>query len=98
MSNNDCYLGIDVGSVSTDFALLNSNKKLIRKVYLKTEGQPINIIKKGIKIIKKAFVKEINMHGYVFWWFSMSWKTFLEASQTSQNKLFKLLNSLHGIT
>lgn len=50
-ADSDYYLGIDVGSVSTDLALLDSFGNLIDKVYLRTKGQPINIIKKGLKIL-----------------------------------------------
>ena len=46
------YLGVDVGSVSTDLALIDDNEKLLEKVYLRTKGQPIKVIKKGLKQIQ----------------------------------------------
>jgi predicted CoA-substrate-specific enzyme activase len=42
------FLGVDVGSVSTDIALVNSKKKLVDKVYLRTKGQPVKVIKEGL--------------------------------------------------
>lgn len=47
------YLGIDVGSVSTDLVILDEDENLIDKEYLKTAGKPINAIKEGILEIKK---------------------------------------------
>ncbi len=45
------YLGIDVGSVSTDLVLINQERKIVDKVYLRTKGQPIKILKKGLNKI-----------------------------------------------
>lgn len=43
------YLGIDVGSISTNFAVIDSEYNLIKKLYLRTNGDPINAIKKGME-------------------------------------------------
>jgi predicted CoA-substrate-specific enzyme activase len=47
------FLGIDVGAVSTDLVLLDENNNVISDVYLRTQGQPIKMIKKGLSLIKK---------------------------------------------
>ncbi len=47
------FLGIDVGAVSTDLVLLDEHDNVITDVYLRTQGQPIKMIKKGLSIIKK---------------------------------------------
>ncbi len=47
------FLGIDVGAVSTDLVLLDEYNNVISDVYLRTQGQPIKIIKKGLSIIKE---------------------------------------------
>ncbi|MFW5976597.1 MAG: BadF/BadG/BcrA/BcrD ATPase family protein, partial [Bacillota bacterium] len=63
MSNN-YYLGIDVGSVSTDLALINEKSELIDKIYLRTKGQPIDVIKDGLTKIKNNLnSSEINIMG-----------------------------------
>lgn len=49
------YLGVDVGSVSTDIVLLDSNMNVIEKLYLRTKGKPINAIQKGFKILKEKY-------------------------------------------
>lgn len=52
------YLGVDVGSVSTDIVLLNSSMNVVEKLYLRTKGKPINAIQKGFKILKEKYCDE----------------------------------------
>jgi predicted CoA-substrate-specific enzyme activase len=47
------YLGIDVGSVSTDLVVIDENENVIEKLYLKTAGRPINVVKEGMLQLKK---------------------------------------------
>lgn len=46
-------IGIDVGSVSTDIAVLDIDENLITSRYLRTQGNPILAIKKGLSSIEK---------------------------------------------
>lgn len=46
-----CYLGVDVGSVSTNLTLLDDGGSLFYKLYLKTEGRPIEALQRGMKIL-----------------------------------------------
>ncbi|KPJ50257.1 2-hydroxyglutaryl-CoA dehydratase [candidate division TA06 bacterium DG_26] len=48
-----CYLGIDVGSISTNLALLDDSLEVLEWVYLRTMGQPIGAVKKGLKILSQ---------------------------------------------
>lgn len=58
------YLGVDVGSVSTDIVLLDSNMVVKEKLYLRTKGKPINAIQEGFKILKNKYDdKEIKAVG-----------------------------------
>lgn len=43
------YLGIDVGAVSTNFACLDEAKSVIGSLYMRTEGDPIGAVKKGLR-------------------------------------------------
>jgi predicted CoA-substrate-specific enzyme activase len=45
------YMGIDVGAVSTNIAVLDEEKKLLGMKYLMTEGNPIESVRKGLKDI-----------------------------------------------
>jgi predicted CoA-substrate-specific enzyme activase len=48
------YLGMDVGSVSTNLALVDQNGKVVYSSYLRTRGQPIKAIKEGLKLLAKT--------------------------------------------
>lgn len=52
------YLGVDVGSVSTDIVLLDSNMDVVEKLYLRTKGKPINAIQEGFKVLKEKYHDE----------------------------------------
>ena len=43
------YLGIDVGSVSTDLVIMDEKKKILHQLYLKTKGNPIGAVKEGLR-------------------------------------------------
>lgn len=49
------YLGVDVGSVSTDLVLLDRNMNVTEKIYLRTKGNPIKAIQEGFKILKRKY-------------------------------------------
>lgn len=46
------YFGIDVGSVSTNFAVIDKNKKVIDSLYIYTDGDPISAVKRGLRQIQ----------------------------------------------
>lgn len=52
MQYNKVFLGVDVGSVSTNLVLMDSQNNLLEKLYLRTMGQPIKVIKEGLEILK----------------------------------------------
>lgn len=47
-----CYLGVDVGSVSTNIVLVDEDNKVRYKTYLRTQGKPIEVLQKGLKEVK----------------------------------------------
>lgn len=44
-----CFLGIDVGSVSTDLVLMDEEGKLLHTLYLRTRGRPVEILQEGLR-------------------------------------------------
>ena len=50
---NQYYIGVDVGSVSTNIVLMDSkdSKKLFEALYIRTNGQPLESLKEGFKIL-----------------------------------------------
>ncbi len=51
----ELYLGVDVGSVTTKFVLMDTKKNIVASCYLKTSGDPIAALKEGLSYIKKHF-------------------------------------------
>lgn len=49
------YLGVDVGSVSTDLVLVDNDMNVAEKIYLRTKGNPIKAIQEGFKILKNKY-------------------------------------------
>jgi predicted CoA-substrate-specific enzyme activase len=58
----DYYLGIDVGSVSTNIAVIDKKGNVILKLYIRTHGDPINSVKKALKQTF-ANLQNINIKG-----------------------------------
>jgi predicted CoA-substrate-specific enzyme activase len=48
----EIYLGIDVGSISTNLVALDDSGQVLAKQYLRTRGQPIQAVRKGLLEIR----------------------------------------------
>jgi predicted CoA-substrate-specific enzyme activase len=57
------YLGIDVGSVSTNLAVIDQDGEVLCYQYLLTHGQPIQAVQSGLKEIFSCLPKEIEIRG-----------------------------------
>jgi len=49
------YLGIDVGSVSTDFVIMDKENRILDQLYLKTRGNPIEAVKEGLRLLGEKY-------------------------------------------
>lgn len=47
----EAYLGVDVGSISTNLVVIDKEKNVLAKRYLMTEGRPLEAVKRGLKEI-----------------------------------------------
>ena len=47
-----CYLGIDVGSVSTNIVVLDEEYEVLVDLYLRTGGQPLQAVQGGLRQIR----------------------------------------------
>jgi predicted CoA-substrate-specific enzyme activase len=52
------YLGVDVGSVSTDLIVLDERLNVKDKIYLRTRGRPIQVIQEGFKLLREKYMDE----------------------------------------
>ena len=63
MMKNGFYLGIDVGSVSTNLVLVDMDDNIREKIYLRTEGQPIKALKKGLEVLVERLDSQCKVNG-----------------------------------
>jgi len=59
----EAYLGIDVGSVTTKFAVLDSSDELVYHLYLPTQGKPIEMVQYGLNEVSKKLSGEAEICG-----------------------------------
>jgi predicted CoA-substrate-specific enzyme activase len=59
----EVYLGVDVGSISTNLAVIDKEKNVIAKRYLMTEGRPIEAVKRGLAEIGEEVGNRIEIIG-----------------------------------
>ena len=52
------YLGIDIGSISTNLVLINEKNQVLSSLYIRTEGNPIKAIQKGLRKLKEQIEGE----------------------------------------
>lgn len=52
------YMGVDVGSVSTDITLLDEDNNVVEGIYLRTKGRPIDAIINGFNMLKDKYGDE----------------------------------------
>lgn len=59
----DVYLGIDVGSISTNVVLIDGDMNVIDREYLMTAGRPLEAIKMGLSAVGKRVGDKVKVVG-----------------------------------
>ncbi|MGZ8460440.1 MAG: acyl-CoA dehydratase activase [Candidatus Deferrimicrobiaceae bacterium] len=59
----ELFLGIDVGSVSTNFALLDGEGNLLKEIYVSTQGRPVQVVTEGLRDLREEFGERIRIRG-----------------------------------
>lgn len=57
------WMGIDVGSVSTNLAVLDDRGRLLHQIYLRTSGRPIEVVGEGLREIQARLGDQIQICG-----------------------------------
>ncbi len=52
------FVGIDVGSVSADMVAVDEQRRVLEKQYIRTKGQPLRTVHKGLKDLLRRFPRE----------------------------------------
>lgn len=54
----DLFLGIDVGSVSTNLVVIDPEGEMyLSPLYLRTQGQPIKAVQQGLSLLNERLTK-----------------------------------------
>lgn len=59
----DAYLGVDVGSVSTNLVVLDDRGRLIKEIYTKTDGRPVEVVDRGLREIWEEMGPRLRIRG-----------------------------------
>jgi predicted CoA-substrate-specific enzyme activase len=59
----DAYLGIDVGSVSTNLVVIDENGDLVMEIYVPTESRPIDVVNENLKVIEEKIGDKVKIRG-----------------------------------
>jgi predicted CoA-substrate-specific enzyme activase len=57
------YLGIDVGSVSTNLVAMDEAGQVIHDIYLRTAGRPIEAVQKGLTELNRLWGRRLEIRG-----------------------------------
>ena len=57
------FLGIDVGSISTNLAVIDEKLNVIDKLYIRTDGNPIKAIQTGLSKLKRERISAVGTTG-----------------------------------
>lgn len=56
-SSEGVFLGIDVGSISTNLAAVSLDGSIVGRVYLRTAGRPLDAVRKGLQELEKGLTQ-----------------------------------------
>lgn len=59
----ECYLGVDVGSTSTNLVLMDAKQDILAYRYLRTFGKPLEAVRTGLKELHREFGEQIQVIG-----------------------------------
>ncbi|MCX8026251.1 MAG: acyl-CoA dehydratase activase [Thermodesulfovibrionales bacterium] len=63
IKTKEVYLGIDIGSISTNLAVIDKDNRLISKRYLMTAGRPIEAVNQGLREIWDELGRDVVVLG-----------------------------------
>ncbi|MBU4302426.1 MAG: hypothetical protein KKE56_06650, partial [Actinobacteria bacterium] len=62
-TDGEVFLGVDVGSVSTNVVALDTAGEVVASEYLRTRGQPINAVQEGVRAIGEKLGPDVPLRG-----------------------------------
>lgn len=62
-AKTDAWLGVDIGSVSTNLALTDDRGEVIHGMYLMTDGRPVEVVTQALRDMNRAVGDRVNVLG-----------------------------------
>jgi predicted CoA-substrate-specific enzyme activase len=62
-NEDEYFLGVDVGSISTNLAVIDNKRNVVETVYIRTEGKPIISVQRGIEILRNKIGYDMEISG-----------------------------------
>jgi len=59
----EAYLGVDVGSISTNVVVMDPQRRVLSKAYLMTAGNPLEAVRQGLDIVGREVVGKVKILG-----------------------------------
>src|SRR5512143_2246231 len=59
----DAYLGVDIGSISTNVVVMDDSKRVLSKRYLMTSGRPIEAVRRGLREVGAEVSDKVIIRG-----------------------------------
>ncbi len=59
----EAYLGVDVGSISTNVAVVDAEKRVLAKEYLMTAGRPLEAVREGLRRVGERVAGKVKIVG-----------------------------------
>jgi predicted CoA-substrate-specific enzyme activase len=59
----DAYMGIDIGSVSTNFVVIDPSGAVMKEIYVKTDARPVEVVNAGLAEVRDEIGQRINLLG-----------------------------------
>ena len=57
------YLGVDVGSVSTNLVVTDEKGEILENIYTRTVGQPVKVVQNGLRVLGSKLGTDIEIMG-----------------------------------
>jgi predicted CoA-substrate-specific enzyme activase len=57
----NAFLGIDIGSVSTNLVLMDEAGLVIHEVYLRTKARPVEVVRQGLEEVERLYGKTVRI-------------------------------------
>ena len=59
----DAYLGIDIGSVSTNLVVIDTERRVLKEIYLRTNARPIEAVASGLREVEQELGSLVRIRG-----------------------------------